>query len=99
MRPLLVFSIFVLLLSTSSFTVPHMFAQPPQTDATRTIEASRLGAVVYQLPNGFFCRFTSFDNESGELSPGTTNPCGNAIHALQLRPPSERRRTFKWGHD
>jgi hypothetical protein len=73
-RIAIVLSLFLGLLAvTLLFGAPALL--DPVLRPTATREASRVGDVLFMLPDGSFCRHLSFDNRTAQLTGGAVERC------------------------
>lgn len=54
---------------------------------------ARVGAIVYSMPDGSFCRRLSFDNETATLTEGAVEPCPANLPRVRVHGD----RNFAWG--
>jgi hypothetical protein len=73
-RVAIVLSLFLGMLAvTLLFGAPALLDPVLHPAATR--EASRVGDVLFMLPDGSFCRHLSFDNHTAQLTGGAVERC------------------------
>jgi len=59
-------------------------------------DVQQVGEILYTLPDGHFCRRSSFDNATGEVSGGDVEPCPTELGPRRPAPPRASR-GFAWG--
>lgn len=86
-----VLSLFIPLLA-AAVLVGRVVIDPAWLTAAAS-RVARVGAVVYSMPDGSFCRRLSFDNATATLTEGAVEPCPANL-------PKRRQggdRNFAWG--
>ena len=83
-RIAIVSSLFLVLFAAVLLIGGHAAIDPLLQSAVEAREAKGVGAVVYAMPDGIFCRHMSFDNVTAEVTEGGIERCPNAL--VQERP-------------
>jgi hypothetical protein len=74
-RVAVVLSLFLVLLGAALLVGGRTFIDPLLRSAAQEREASRIGDIVFTLPDGAFCRHLSFDNKTAEITEGAVERC------------------------
>ncbi len=93
-RLAVVLSLFLVLLAAALLIGGRIVIDPMLQSAAAARGTDRLGAIVYAMPDGIFCRHLSFDNVTAELTEGAVEKCADELtRGRKSRPPN-----FAWGH-
>jgi hypothetical protein len=93
-RLVVVLCLFVALLATALLVGGRVVIDPMLRSAAEARGMNRVGAIVYAMPNGIFCRHLSFDNVTAELTEGAVEKCTGDLLSERTR----RSSNFAWGH-
>lgn len=93
-RLAVVLSLFLALLATALLVGGRVLIDPMLRSAAEARGTNRVGAIVYTMPDGIFCRHLSFDNVTAELSEGAVEKCSGDLLSERTR----RGSNFAWGH-
>lgn len=77
----IVFSLFLVLFAATLLIGGHAAIDPLLQSAAEARDSRNAGDIVYTMPDGKFCRHSSYDNVTGEQTGGTIRPCDNDILA------------------
>jgi len=91
----IVFSLFLALIAAALLAGGHVVIDPLLRSAAIEREAGHVGAIVYTMPDGIFCRHLSFDNATAELTEGAVEKCPNGL----ADGPARAMKSFAWGGD
>jgi hypothetical protein len=92
-RLAVVLSVFVAVLAAALLIGGRAVIDPMLQAAMQARGTDRVGAIVYAMPDGIFCRHLSFDNVTAELTEGAVEKCGDEL----TRGRSGRPANFAWG--
>ena len=92
-RLAVVLSLFLALLATALLVGGRVLIDPMLRAAAEARGANRVGAIVYAMPDGIFCRHLSFDNVTAELTEGAVEKCSGELLSEKAR----RGSNFAWG--
>lgn len=88
------FSLFLTLAVSALLTGGRAVIHPLLESIAKSRDTQPVGEILYALPDGLFCRRSSIDNATGEVSGGDVERC--PAHVGRLAPPRESR-GFAWG--
>jgi hypothetical protein len=74
-RVAIVSSLFLVLLGAGVLFGGHAAIDPLLKSAMEARENQGIGAVLYAMPDGIFCRHVSFDNVTAQVSEGSLERC------------------------
>jgi hypothetical protein len=92
-RLAVVLSLFLVLLATALLVGGRVLIDPMLRSAAEARGTNRVGAIVYTMPDGIFCRHLSFDNVTAELTEGAVEKCSGDLRSERARWGSN----FAWG--
>jgi len=92
-RLAVVVSVFLALLAAALLVGGRVLIDPMLRSAAEARGTNRVGAIVYTMPDGIFCRHSSFDNVTAELTEGAVEKCSGDLLAERAR----RGSNFAWG--
>jgi hypothetical protein len=92
-RAVIASSLFFVFLATALLVGGHAAIDPLLRSVIAARDAKEIGAVVYTMPDGKFCRHMSFDNQTAEIVEGALEPCTNDISRDNHR----SAKGFAWG--
>jgi len=92
-RLAVVLSLFLALLATALLVGGRVLIDPMLRSAADARGTNRVGAIVYAMPDGIFCRHLAFDNVTAELSEGAVEKCNADLLFERAR----RGSNFAWG--
>jgi len=88
----IVSSLFAVLLAGAVLLGGHAAIGPLVSSAMAARDARPVGAVVYTMPDGIFCRHMAFDNVTAEITESAIAPCGVDLSRDRYR----AQRSFGW---
>ncbi len=74
-RLAVVLSLFLALVAATLLVGGRAVIDPMLRAAAEKRQASRVGEIVFTMPDGTFCRHLSFDNETAEITEGAVERC------------------------
>jgi hypothetical protein len=77
-RVAVIVALFLAFLAAALLIGGRAFVDPMLRAAAREREANRVGAVVFTMPDGAFCRHLSFDNNTAEVNESAIDRCPEA---------------------
>jgi hypothetical protein len=93
-RAVIVSSLFLVLLASALLIGGHAALDPLLQSAIEARAAKGIGAVVYPMPDGIYCRRVSFDNTTAEIAETAIERCPDDIVGQRIR----ASQGFAWGH-
>jgi len=91
-RLAVVSSLFLVLLA-AALLIGGRVVIDPMLQAAEARGTNRVGAIVYAMPDGLYCRHLSFDNVTAELTEGAVEKCADEL----TRGRKSRAPNFAWG--
>jgi hypothetical protein len=91
-RLAVVLSLFLVLLAAALLVGGRVVIDPMLQSAAQARAINRVGAIIYTMPDGIFCRHLSFDNVTAELTEGAVEKCEGQTAAR-----TSRITDFAWG--
>jgi hypothetical protein len=91
-RVVIVASLFLVLFAATLLIGGHAAIDPLLQSAADSREASSIGAVVYAMPDGTYCRHMSFDNVTAQETEGGIERCESDVSGISSR----SNRVFSW---
>jgi hypothetical protein len=95
MRLAIILSLFVAFLAAAVLIGGRAFIEPMLRAAAEARQGNRIGAVVFTMPDGAFCRHLSFDNKTADITESTVDRCPEA--RPRLNGPVTSTKSFAWG--
>jgi hypothetical protein len=92
-RVAVVLSLFLVLVAAALLVGGRVVIDPMLRAAAQARGTSRIGAIVYTMPDGIFCRHLSFDNVTAELTEGAVEKCAGDL----ITERTSRASNFAWG--
>lgn len=92
-RLAIVLSLFLALLAAALLVSGPAVIGPLLHSAAMARGTNRVGAIVYTMPDGIFCRHLAFDNATARLTEGPVEKCGNDLGTPRTGPLTG----FAWG--
>ena len=92
-RLAVVLSLFLVLLAAALLIGGRVVIDPMLQAAAEARGTNRVGAIVYAMPDGLYCRHLSFDNVTAELTEGAVEKCADEL----TRGRKSRAPNFAWG--
>jgi len=92
-RTAVVLALFCVLLTAALLVGGRGVIDPLLQSVLDARETSRIGEIVYTMPDGAFCRHLAFDNVTGELTERTVAQCNQDISKRHTRD----KMGFAWG--
>ena len=74
-RLAVVLSLFLVVLAAALLVGGRVVIDPMLQSAAQARAINRVGAIIYTMPDGIFCRHLSFDNVTAELTEGGVEKC------------------------
>lgn len=96
-RVVIVLSVFLAFLAAALLIGGRAFIGPMLRSAADARQSSRIGEVVFTMPDGAFCRHLSFDNKTAEISESTIDRCPEARPRGMGKESASSSKGFAWG--
>jgi hypothetical protein len=91
-RLAVVLSLFLVVLAAALLVGGRVVIDPMLQSAAQARAINRVGAIIYTMPDGIFCRHLAFDNVTAELTEGAVEKCEGLTAAR-----ASRISDFAWG--
>ncbi len=95
MRLVIILSLFLAFLAAALLIGGRAFIEPMLRAAAEARQGNRIGAIVFTMPDGAFCRHLSFDNKTADITESTVDRCPEA--RPRLNGPVTFTKSFAWG--
>src|SRR5579864_7538850 len=92
-RLAVVLSLFLVVLAAALLVGGRVVIDPMLQSAAQARAINRVGAIIYTMPDGIFCRHLSFDNVTAELTEGAVEKCAGDL----ITGRTSRASNFAWG--
>jgi hypothetical protein len=98
-RVAIILSLFIAFLGVALLVGGRAFIDPLLETAAQARKANQVGAVVFTMPDGAFCRHLSFNNATAEVTESAVSRCPEARPRANARERVGVKKGFAWGSD
>jgi hypothetical protein len=98
-RVAIILSLFIAFLGAALLVGGRAFVDPLLQTAAQARKANQVGAVVFTMPDGAFCRHLSFNNATAEVIESAVDRCPEArpgTNATNAKEPIGVKKGFAW---